>query len=642
MPFNVALTGIRAASVDLEVTGNNIANASTVGFKQSRVEFGDLYANSFLSLGTNPVGDGVRVQKIRQSFAQGNIDFTENGLDLAINGGGFFILSDNGARLYSRAGQFGVDKDGYVVNNVGMRLQGFSANDQGVVNGVLGDLIIDSGNLAPRRTTNVDAQVNLDSSQPVLSKAGYTLTSDGTDVGQAVAGTTNGYQAQTFNVTLENGTTATVTTSNDESANSIAAKFNQLDGIDASASTSATLTAAGFNNASGTLRVTINGVPFDNPVDLTDLANRINNSPSLVGVSAVLNGSDLVVRDNRGNDLRFTFSGAGTDSFVVQGAGGSSQTLNSTNTQATVGGTIDFTVNDGVTISSSGNSVVQTFTGTPFVSNTFSPTDENTYNHATSTTIYDSLGNPHVLTMYFVKERQTTSTPANLWTMYVQIDGQDVGDPLTPGGAATRASYSLVFNDDGTLNTNLSDQVLISNWTPLDESGNPNGADGPLNVANGGALPIPDPPTSSNFQVDISKMTQFGSAFAVNDMQQDGFTTGRLVGLDVNDAGIIFARYTNGESKVLGQVALADFNDQEGLAPVGETTWVETFRSGNPIIGNPGTASLGAIRSSSLEQSNVELSEELVSLIIAQRNYQANAKTIETADAVTQTIINLR
>ncbi|RMF17278.1 MAG: flagellar hook-basal body complex protein, partial [Gammaproteobacteria bacterium] len=322
MPFNVALTGIRAASVDLEVTGNNIANASTVGYKQSRVEFGDLYANSFLSLGTNPVGDGVRVQNIRQSFAQGNIDFTENGLDLAINGGGFFILSDNGATRYSRAGQFGVDKDGYVVNSVGMRLQGFSANDQGVIGGVLGDLVIQSGNLAPRRTTNVDAQLNLDSSEGVLAQAGYTLTSDGTDVGQVVAGTTNGYGAQTFTVTLGNGTTTTVTTVADESANSIAARFNQIDGIDASASTSATLTATGFNNASGTMRVTINGVPFDNPASLTDLANSINNSPSLVGVSAVLNGSDLVVRDSRGNDLSFTFSGAAGDSFEVQGAGG--------------------------------------------------------------------------------------------------------------------------------------------------------------------------------------------------------------------------------------------------------------------------------------------------------------------------------
>src|SRR5690606_18946499 len=188
----------------------------------------------------------------------------------------------------------------------------------------------------------------------------------------------------------------------------------------------------------------------------------------------------------------------------------------------------------------------------------------------------------------------------------------------------------------------LSDPVLVSNWTPRDANGQPNGADGPLTVAGGGTLPIANPPSSSNFEIRLDSITQFGSPFSVNDMQQDGFTTGRLVGLDVNDDGIIFARYTNGESQVLGQVALANFNDTAGLGAVGESSWVESFRSGAPIIGKPGTATLGNVRSSSLEDSNVDLSEQLVNLITAQRNYQANAKTIETANAVTQTIINLR
>ena len=128
MGFNTGLSGLRAASVDLDVTGNNIANASTVGFKGSKAQFGDLYASGFLSAGTNPIGDGVRVQDVKQSFGQGNISFTDNGLDMAIAGDGFFILNNGGEIRYSRAGQFGIDKEGYVTNNQNMRVQGYTAD----------------------------------------------------------------------------------------------------------------------------------------------------------------------------------------------------------------------------------------------------------------------------------------------------------------------------------------------------------------------------------------------------------------------------------------------------------------------------------------------------------------------------------
>ncbi|WP_156491695.1 flagellar hook-basal body complex protein, partial [Oleiphilus sp. HI0123] len=156
-----------------------------------------------------------------------------------------------------------------------------------------------------------------------------------------------------------------------------------------------------------------------------------------------------------------------------------------------------------------------------------------------------------------------------------------------------------------------------------------------------GVLPIPQPPTSSNFEVDVSSFTQFGSPFAVNDLSQNGYTTGRLVGLDVDESGVILSRFSNGESLVLGQAALANFNDVEGLSPDGDSVWVQTFASGDPIVGAPGTASLGLLTASAVEQSNVDLSAELVNLIVAQRNYQANSKTIETADTIQQTILNI-
>ena len=153
-------------------------------------------------------------------------------------------------------------------------------------------------------------------------------------------------------------------------------------------------------------------------------------------------------------------------------------------------------------------------------------------------------------------------------------------------------------------------------------------------------MPISTPPVSSNFEVDIFGTTQYGSSFS-NEYDQDGYTTGRLSGLDIDASGIIFARFTNGEAQVLGQVALAGFNNEQGLQPQGSTGWAETFESGAPQIGTPQSASLGLIESGKLEDSNVDISEELVNLIIAQRNYQSNAKTIETADQVTQTILNI-
>jgi flagellar hook protein FlgE len=204
------------------------------------------------------------------------------------------------------------------------------------------------------------------------------------------------------------------------------------------------------------------------------------------------------------------------------------------------------------------------------------------------------------------------------------------------------AMFNVHFSPDGTLNTSMTDSMLISNWTPLDQDGQPLGALGPLNVLQGGTIPVTEPPASSNFQIELNGSTQFGSVFSVEELDQNGYTTGRLAGLDVGPSGIIFARFTNGEAQVLGQVALANFNNVEGLKPVGDTMWAQTFETGEATIGEPGSSSLGAITAGSVEESNVDLSEQLVNLIIAQRNYQANAKTIETANATTQTIINLR
>tara|TARA_R110001592_G_scaffold205052_2_gene455429 strand:- start:1411 stop:3357 length:1947 start_codon:yes stop_codon:yes gene_type:complete len=648
MPFSIALSGLRASSVDLEVTGNNIANASTVGFKRSRTEFGDVYSNSFFGGGDTATGDGVSVQKVRQMFSQGNVSFTDSNLDLAITGNGFFVLSDQGEAKYSRAGQFSVDKNGYMVNSTGMRVQGFQANESGTVSGVLGDLVVDASELPPVRTTAVIADFNLNSAEEVLTQSGTTVDSDGTSIGLAQAGTQNGYASQTINVNSSNGSTTQIVTAANATAGAVASQFSLLDGAVATASTNTSISSASYSNVSGSMSISVNGIRFQptgltTALQLADLGTKINSS-ALVGITAVTDSSgDLRIIQDQGADVIFGFAGGASDSFDVVGSDvvSTTVTLDDSQPQATVGGSVSIVMDEGFTLTNgSGSSpIIASFTGQPFINNSFSPTDPGSYNHATSTTIFDSLGNSHVMSSYFVKQQSSVSG-TNTWQMHVQIDNEDVGDPLI-GTAPSRATYNLVFNEDGSLNDTLSDDILISNWDPLDASGQINGAARPLNVVAGGALPIPSPPTSSNFEMDISSLTQFGSPFAVNDLSQNGFTTGRLVGLDVDGSGVLLSRFSNGQSLILGQVALANFNNTEGLSPDGDTSWVQSFASGDPIVGAPGTASLGLLTASAVEESNVDLSNELVNLIIAQRNYQANSKTIETANTVQQAILNI-
>jgi len=145
-----------------------------------------------------------------------------------------------------------------------------------------------------------------------------------------------------------------------------------------------------------------------------------------------------------------------------------------------------------------------------------------------------------------------------------------------------------------------------------------------------------------SLNLDFSGITQFGGDYAVNSLFQDGYSTGRLTGLDISDTGVVSARYTNGQSSALGKVALANFPNAQGLRQMGDTSWAETFSSGGALIGEAGTASFGLIQSGALEASNVDIAEQLINLITAQRNFQANSQVISTADTITQTIINIR
>jgi len=406
MSFRISLSGMNAATSDLNITSNNIANANTVGFKQSRAEFGDIFPASAYGLSRNSIGAGVRLAQVAQQFGQGNVDFTGKSLDLAISGQGFFTLSDQGATVYSRAGNFGADRDGYVVNPSGQRLQVYLPNAAGTGfdTGRLGDLQLSTGDSPPAATTSIDVQSNLPA----------------------------------------NASAPTIT-------------------------------------------------PFD-------------------------------------------------------------------------------------------------------------PNDPQTYNHTTSLTVYDSLGASHSQSLYFVK----TGNP-NEWQVHTTIDGTAVG------GAQT-----LQYSNTGALTAPAGGQIALPAYTPS------NGA-APMNVS-----------------MKLGNSTQFGDSFSLSALTQDGYATGRLTGIEVTADGVVNARYTNGVSKALGQVAMTSFANPQGLQPLGNNGWAETFESGQPRRGQAGTSEFGAVQGGALEASNVDLTEQLVNMITAQRNFQANAQMIQTQDQVTQTVINIR
>ncbi len=452
MSFNTALSGLRAANTSLAVTGNNIANASTTGFKASRTEFGDVYASSLIKSGTI-AGNGVLVTAVSQQFDQGNISFTDNSLDLAINGQGFFVMdSTGGDRIYTRSGEFGLDELGFVVSNGGAKLQGLVADAQGLITG---------GN------------------------------------------------PQSLQV---------ITTDLDPSATSTLNMSFNLDARELSPNTGVA-PAAGFT-------------PFD-------------------------------------------------------------------------------------------------------------PSSPSTFNHSTSQTIYDDLGLPHVMSQYFVKQNPDplAADPLNTglvnqWDVYVLIDGEQVTDgvpstvSVADAGPAFRPGFQIGFTSAGILDPLVGGggSYTITDWDPKDTTGAQNGATTP-------ATPI---------TIDFTDATQFGGEFAIAATNQNGFAQGRLAGVQISEDGVLFARYTNGEAQNLGQVLLASFDNPQGLSPQGETAWAESAASGQPNVNVPQSGSLGSIQAGALEESNVDLSDELVGLIIAQRNFQANSKTIETANTLTQTIINLR
>ncbi|MEZ5661377.1 MAG: flagellar hook protein FlgE [Burkholderiaceae bacterium] len=232
----------------------------------------------------------------------------------------------------------------------------------------------------------------------------------------------------------------------------------------------------------------------------------------------------------------------------------------------------------------------------------FDPADATSFNAATSIKVFDEQGRDTTVALYFQK------TANNAWDIYATADGTQIG--------ATEVT-SLAFDNTGAVDLGTTPQPFTL----------------AVPTAAGGTVTV---------DVNLGNVTQYGSIFGVTALNQDGYTTGQMVGFGISADGTVMARYTNGETRAQGQIALANFANAQGLAAMGNNRWSETAESGAPLVGAPGSAGMGGIQSGALEQSNVDLTGELVAMIMAQRSYQANAQTIRTQDQILQTIVNIR
>ena len=645
MAFQQGLSGLSIASKALDAISNNVSNSGTVGFKQATAQFADVFAASLAAGSSTQVGIGASIGNVAQQFTQGNISTTSNTLDLAINGGGFYRMSDNGSITYSRNGQFHVDKNGYVVNASGLRLTGNTFDAKGLPSGVGGEIQMSFGDADPKATTEAGYSVNLDSrsaSPSALTKATlYGTAVPGTVATPLVLTATN----NTLSIAVDGEAAASINIaagSYPDSSSLVAAVQAGIDKsslkgrVEVSADSSGKLTltskhggrlssllvggtaAAGLQLPSG---VTVSG---SNAVVAT-LSGSAVAPLAIAPTPAAGTTSTMSVSVDGGSPVTITLNAAtypDTASLVaavqaaVNATGptglqgkvvvGSNASGNVTLSSALAGGASSMTVS-GAAASALG---MPGFTATAN-SGGFSITDPTSYTSTTSQTIYDSLGNPHTQSLYFVKTAQ-----ANKWDVYTSLDG---GFP--PEIDATTGLHSpttISFDSNGGL---LTPKTISTVYTVTT-----------------GAVP------SLAVTVDLNNSTQFGNSFGVAQLSQDGYKPGSLSGLTVEADGTILGNFSNGQSRTMGQVLLTNFRNPNGLVSVGGNQWQWTPAAGavDGAGAPPGTGTLGVLQSAAVEESNVDLTGELVNMITQQRAYQANAQSIKTQDQILQTLVNLR
>jgi len=673
--FNTAVTGLKAAQTDLDVTGNNIANSSTVGFKSSRTEFGDIYATAVVGAGSaNVAGSGVTVADIAQDFSGGTIEFTNNNLDLAINGSGFFQLDDGqGGTSYTRAGAFELNKDGQIVSKSGAFLQGYGLDSEG--NRLpINNLEVTQKESPPKATEEIDLSFNIDSREdPTTLLAPYNKD----EAGSLTYTTT----VRTFD-SLGNENTIKFDFVEQRPVNE--RRVFQM-GTPGTAPIVMTL--------SGSTAVTLDGTDFTVPGDLDAFASggtlRALNSTDLQAIQRDDPRINNVFYDSATNQVTVEFKSSSTEygdvvitavdsagapaavSADLQGDGPGTNTTASNevhylkfdianaasfngdnildnNVSFQVGGvSFDFNAGDSkqqiidqivlnqgqmidanpdielVSYDTTLDSIVVTYKSD---AGSDPRTDALQIGDANGVFLDGAggAGEPS-----FVREGDNSHL--GVYRQYAYLNGTEllqISKPSDPGESAAISDTGPILIKFNPTNGLLSEV----NGSTVVPGGNVPG------ITIYGADPA-DPQTT--IDLDLTNTTQFASASIVKQSTQDGYTKGDLIGVTFESTGEMVASFSNGQTSALGVVAIATFENNNGLQPAGDTTWVATLTSGQAIVNPPGTGLNGTLRSAALEQSNVDLSEELVKLIEAQRNFQANSKTLETLNQVTQSILQI-
>lgn len=550
MSFQQGLSGLNAAAKNLDAIGNNVANASTVGFKTSQAQFADVYAASLSGSGAGQVGLGTRVAAVVQQFTQGNLTASNNPQDVAINGGGFFRLDNNGAISYTRNGQFQLDTSGNIVTSSGSKVTGYGVD---ISTGLIvatnpGPVTISQADLIPQATGG--------SAGAIGAKVGLSLDSRKTVPATAVFSPTDP-------TSYNNSTSMTVYDSlgNPHTLSLFFAK----------------------DPAVGTWNIGTN-------VD---------------GVGLQVPATAAVVQAN-------------TAALGTGGAG-----VNSLNTRALAVqaawavGSPPYIAATNVIASAAAATAAAAAIGAPST-----PAQINAAVAAAATAAADmALMNSAVIASPPVGAAQIAEAALTL----TANTAAQTAVANTTVASATLSATQLSFNTAGQLTTAMPLTISINLDGVMTALGQPNSAAAPL-----------------SFKLDFTGTGQYGSAFGVNKLTQDGYTSGRLSGFAVAADGVVQGRYSNGQSRNMGQLVLANFTNPNGLKPLGNNQWSESTESGQPLVNTPGSGSLGVLQSGSVEESNTDLTAELVNMITAQRVYQANAQTIKTQDAVLQTIVNLR
>ena len=641
--FSTAVTGLKASTTMLDVAGNNIANASTVGFKSSRTEFGDIYATAVVGAGSsNTPGSGVTVTDIAQDFSAGTIEFTNNNLDLAINGSGFFQLNDGqGGVTYTRAGAFELDKEGFIVSKNGKFLQGYGLDDQG--NRLpIGNMAVMEKESPPKPTENIRLSFNIDA----RADSSTLLPTYNKDEPGSFTWTTTD---RTFD-SLGNEHTIKYNFAEQRPVRQVSVYE-----VDGGPYTISGVTVAAGDFTGGVLNPTSTAytqlAQADKRIDLSSVA--LNGTTLSFELNAwATDSGDLVVTDGTGalaqtntetedryrdaNEVRVYNINAATAEGTVVIAGQEIQVAAADANATNLAGLI--ATNEARILER--NPAIESVTATVSTTNPDEIVLSIRYK-AEEGNIPDNPTDPYPVVVPVSGTATTIAADPDAsqegdnsfmgyYRMYAYLNNEellDIGKKQDPGeGTLTEPGPILIrFNPTNGLLREINGEAFTAS------------AQVP-SITIKGADPAND---LTEIRLDLTGATQFASSSIVKASQQDGYTKGDLIGVTFSGSGEMIASFSNGQNQALGVVALATFENQAGLQPSGDTEWIATLDSGDAILNPPGTGLNGTLRSAALESSNVDLAEELVKLIEGQRNFQANSKTLETMNAITQNILQI-